>query len=91
MAFFGGTARSPGWAQALADVFGRPVSTLSDPDVAVAVAVARHAQGADPEAAPTVAAVYEPDREAHERYAVAQEQFQAAFDALRPLHHALNA
>jgi hypothetical protein len=24
------------------------------------------------------------------RYAVAQEQFQAAFAALRPLHHALN-
>jgi xylulokinase len=91
LAFFGGTARSPGWARALADVLGRPVSTLSDPDVAVAVAVARHAQGADPEAHPTVAAVYEPDREAHERYVGAQAQFQAAFDALRPIHHALNA
>ncbi|MET0150693.1 MAG: FGGY-family carbohydrate kinase, partial [Acidimicrobiales bacterium] len=88
LVFFGGTARSPGWAQALADVLGRPVSTLAHPEVAVAVAVARHAQGADPEAEPTVSAVYEPV--AHEPYAVAQEQFQAAFTALRPLHHALN-
>ncbi|HEY8058303.1 MAG TPA: hypothetical protein VID94_06105, partial [Acidimicrobiales bacterium] len=64
------------------------VSTLADPEVAVAVAVARHAQGADPAAAPRISATYDPVD--HERYALAQEQFQAAFTALRPLHHALN-
>ena len=89
LVFFGGTARSPGWAQALADALGRPVSTLADPDVAVAVAVARHAQSA--EAEPVLAVTFEPDPEAHERLQPAQEQFQAAWEALRPLHHALNA
>ena len=88
LVFFGGTARSPGWAQALADVLGRPVATLADPELAVAVAVARHAQGADAE--PVVARTHEPRPGAQERLHAAQEQFQAAWEALRPLHHALN-
>jgi xylulokinase len=88
LVFFGGAARSPGWAQTLADALGRPVSTLADPKVAVAVAVARAAQGA--EAEPVIAATYDPRPEAHERLQPAQEQFQAAWEALRPLHHALN-
>jgi sugar (pentulose or hexulose) kinase len=61
---------------------------LTDPELAVAVAVARHAQGADAE--PVIAETHEPDPDAHERLQPAQEQFEAAWEALRPLHHALN-
>ena len=50
----------------------------------------RHAQGGDPEAAPQVTAVHEPRPEAHEAHGRMQEQFQAAFEALKPLHAALN-
>ncbi len=90
LGFFGGAARAPGWGQALADVLGRPVSTLADPETAVAAAVARRAQGRPVDAAPTVREVHEPDPAAHEALTGAHEQFRAAHAALRPLHHALN-
>ena len=90
LVFFGGAARSPGWAQTVADVLRRPVSTLAHPEVAVAMAAAGHAQGADPAAPPPITAVYEPRPETEERYATGQAQFQAAFEALKPLHAALN-
>jgi sugar (pentulose or hexulose) kinase len=91
LVFFGGAARSPGWGQTLADVLDRPVSALADPEAAVAVAAARHALGADPEAHPAIRAVYEPRPETREGYLRAQEQFQAVFAALQPIHAALNA
>ncbi len=91
LVFFGGAARSAGWAQTLADVLGRPVATLADPEVAVAVGVARAAQGRDPDAQPQIVARHQPDPVAHELCASAREQFPAAWEALRPLHHVLNA
>jgi hypothetical protein len=54
------------------------------------MAAAHHAQGADPEARPAVAAVHEPRPEAREAHAVAQAQFEAVFEALKPIHAALN-
>ena len=90
LAFFGGAARAPGWGQVLADALGRPVATVADPETAVAAAVARRAQVHPVDAAPVVRAVHDPDPDAHEVLAAAQEQFRAAHAALRPIHHALN-
>jgi xylulokinase len=90
LVFFGGAARSRGWAQTVADVLGRPVSTLAHPEVAVAVAAAHHGQGADPEEVPEISFVCEPDPSTASVHAELQQQFQAAFEALQPLHAALN-
>jgi xylulokinase len=90
LGFFGGAARAPGWGQVLADVLGRPVSTLADPETAVAAAVARRAQGHPIDAAPAVREVHHPDPVAHEALQGAHEQFREVHAALRPLHHALN-
>lgn len=95
--FVGGAARSPGWAQIVADVLGRPVLVPERPEVAIARAtalLALHRHGAldrgelsrlasDGEACAPVAAH-------HEVYARHQPWFEAAFEALRPISGALN-
>lgn len=88
----GGAARSPAWSQVLADVLGRPLHALADPGHSGAVASARwavarasgepHGDGHD---ALALGATYEPDPATEAVHARAQEQFVAAFDALRPL------
>jgi xylulokinase len=96
LTFFGGAARSQGWAQVLADVLDRPVHALADPDRAVAravglVALSRTgAIGDDLDAFVRTDRSYEPSADATARYDAMHGQFLAAFDALRPIYEALN-
>jgi xylulokinase len=92
IAFFGGAARSPGWAQALADILDRPVVVLEQPERAVARAVAVAARlGARVDEGLPVADRHEPRSEHRARYDAMHEQFVAAFAALLPVSRALNA
>lgn len=82
--FAGGAARSPGWAQVLADVLQRPVDVPSNPELAAAIAAGRVAIAKslrdDPALiTPDIVASYEPDRSLADLYRNSQEQFIAAF------------
>lgn len=86
--FAGGAARSPGWAQVLADVVQRPVDVPSHPELAAAVATARVAIAKslrqDPAAiVPDIVASYEPDPSVAELYRNSQKAFIAAFSQNR--------
>lgn len=96
----GGAARSAAWAQVIADVLGRTVHALAEPEHSGAVAAARwarvQAQGSQPrreggagsslaDGALALGATFEPDPSTADVHEAAQGQFVAAFDALRPL------
>lgn len=98
VAFYGGAARSPTWAQSLADILGRPVLSLSDPDYAVArtvalVGLARRggsSSSLDPTALASTGRRHEPDPAARSLHGRVHTQFVAAFDALKPIYQSLN-
>ena len=97
VAFVGGAARSHGWAQVVADVLGRPVRVPAQPELAIARAtgqLALHRVGVLDRAALSARAAagdaLDPDEANHATYARHQSQFEAAFEALRPIAGALN-
>lgn len=97
VAFYGGAARSAGWAQCLADVLDRPVRALPDPDYAVArtmalVALTRSAAIGVPDLSELGVSgrLYEPDPEVRDHLDLAHSQFVAAFEALEPIYRTLN-
>jgi len=97
LVFVGGAARSAGWAQIVADVLDRPVQVPDRPEVAIARAtalLALHRHGAldrdDLAALASTGTPCEPIAAHHATYARHQPQFEAVFEALRPISQALN-
>ncbi len=98
LVFVGGAARSAGWAQIVADVLDRPVLVPDRPEVAIARAtalLALHRHGDldrdDLSRLASSGGTLHPIAAHHDVYARHQPQFEAVFEALRPISAALNA
>ncbi len=98
LAFVGGAARSTAWTQLLADILNKPVMAAVEPETAVAGSVARLAMARSGsldretvEAGVELAQPRVPQADLRSMYDLHQEQFQASFEALRPINEALSA
>lgn len=97
LVFVGGAARSAGAVQIVADVMDRPVRVPDAPEAAIARAtalLALHRHGTlDRSSLSSLASsgdAVDPDPAAHAVYARHQPQFEATFEALRPISGVLN-
>ena len=95
--FVGGAARSSGWVQIVADVLGRPVLPADRPAFAIArgtALLALHRAGDltrhELSGLVVAGAPVDPVADHHAVHRRHQPQFEAAFEALRPIAQALN-
>jgi len=94
----GGGARSGVWMQIIADVTGRRLEVVEDPQdagavgaaLAAGVALGMHPSFASLRATVRVSRSFDPRPENRATYDVMFRQYQAAYRQLRGLHHALN-
>jgi xylulokinase len=96
LAFVGGAARSTEWGQILSDILNRPIRCAIEPEMAIARTAARHALVRAGALAPDqvvveTGQVHEPQLANRAMYELHQEQFEAAFEALRPISETLTA